>query len=404
MRGGTSRGAFFLRDDLPDDPARLDTVILNIYGSPDPRQINGIGGGDPLTSKVAIVAPSEREDADVDYTFGQVSVDTADVFWVGNCGNMSSAVGPFAIERGLVPAVSPLTRVRIFNTNTHKLLTAEVIVHDGRVVEEGDTHIAGVPGGGAPIVLDFGDCAGSVTGAALPTGLARQDAVLGDGSMVCVSIVDAATPFVFVAAGDLGMTGTETPAQIDANPALLQNLEEIRAYAARAIGLVRAGEVAKDVSPSIPRVTVVSPPASYLATDGSHVGAADISIVARQMSMQRTHKTYSVTGTLCTGVASAIPGTVVNDLAKTFGNGKTFNIGHPGGVISARVSVELGNGAIVVREASLIRTARTIMDGYVHLPSDVWPQTGRSRDVLAAAQSVLLKNSAATNLAGDHIV
>lgn len=379
MRGGTSRGGFFLRDDLPPDPALRDAVVLKVYGSPDRRQINGIGGGDALTSKVAVVAPSDRPDADVDFTFGQVSIDAASVFWVGNCGNMSSAVGPFAIARGLVPAVSPITRVRIFNTNTNKVLTAEVLVEDGTVVEDGDTSIAGVPGTGAPIMLDFGNCGGAVTGKILPTGAASEITSLSDGTAVTVSIIDAATPFVFVGAGDVGMSGTELPDSIDSDEVLLHRLEEVRAYAARAIGLVRQGEDARDVSPSIPRVSVVSAPVRYTATDGSTVRADGLNVVARQMSMQRTHKTYAVTGALCTAVAAAIPGTVVHQAARPSNPsqpGDSFDIGHPGGVVSARVVIDDRGGEISVTEASIVRTARIIMDGHVHVPASVWPVRG----------------------------
>lgn len=382
MRGGTSRGGFFLRDDLPHDPALRDAVVLNVYGSPDRRQINGIGGGDALTSKIAVVAPSDRPDADVDFTFGQVSIDVASVFWVGNCGNMSSAVGPFAIARGLVPAVSPITRVRIFNTNTNKVLTAEVLVEDGTVVEEGDTSIAGVPGTGAPVMLDFGNCGGAVTGKILPTGAASQMTSLSDGTAVTVSIIDAATPFVFVGAADVGMSGTELPDSIDSDEVLLQRLEEVRAYAARAIGLVRQGEDARDVSPSIPRVSVVSAPVPYTTTDGSTVRADGLNVVARQMSMQRTHKTYAVTGALCTAVAAAIPGTVVHQAARPNEPnepnepGGSFDIGHPGGVVSARVVIDDRGGQISVAQASIVRTARIIMDGHVHVPVSLWPLLG----------------------------
>jgi len=371
-RAGTSRGAFLLRRDLPTEPGLLDKVILAAYGSPDPRQINGLGGGDALTSKVAVVAPSERPDADVDYTFGQVSVSSADVFWVGNCGNMSSGVGPFAIQAGLVATKEPTTSVRIYNTNTDKVLTAKVPVRAGEVVEDGDAQIAGVPGTGAPILLDFGDCGGAVTGRTLPTGRPSEEVALSDGSTVTVSIVDAATPFVFVAATDMGLVGTESAAEIDGDDTVLERLEEVRAYAAEAIGLVQPGQVAREVSPSIPRVVAVTAPNDYTAADGTVVSADEISVVARQMAMQRTHKTYAVTGTLCTGVAGAIPGTVVHEVSRSMSDGR-FNVGHPGGVTSAAVTVDLDEEDVRVREASLVRTARTIMAGHLHIPSDVWP-------------------------------
>lgn len=374
MRGGTSRGCYFLRSDLPDDQETLDAVVLAAYGSPDSRQINGMGGGDALTSKVAVVAPSARDGVDVDYTFGQVGIDTAQVFWVGNCGNMSSGVGPFALEAGLVPAVEPVTTVRIHNTNTGKVLTASVPVRDGHVVEDGDIAIAGVPGTGAGILLDFGDCGGSVTGTVLPLGAPRTAVTLSDGRTVDVSLVDAATPFVFVRAADMGMSGTESAAEIDADGGLLDRLEEVRAFAAREIRLVAPGQVAREVSPSIPRVTVVSPPADYTTAAGTTVRAADADVVGRQMAMQRTHKTYAVTGTLCTSIAAAIAGTVVNEVASTPEPGALFRIGHPGGVITARVRVNgtADAGGVRVQEASLLRTARVLMTGNVRVPQDVW--------------------------------
>ena len=386
-RAGTSRGAFLLRSDLPADPDLLDQVILSVYGSPDPRQINGIGGGDALTSKVAVVAPSQRPDADVDYTFGQVSIDDPKVFWVGNCGNMSSGVGPFAIRQGLVSAETPLTRVRIFNTNTEKVLTAEVQVDDdGQVVESGEVEIAGVPGTGAPIMLDFGDCGGAVTGRTLPTGRTREEVTLTDGRSVAVSIVDAATPFVFVRAADLGMTGSEMPADIENNEPLRDALEEVRSYAARALGFVKPAEVAREVSPSIPRVVAVAAPADYVASDGSKVRSDEYTVLARQMAMQRPHKTYAVTGTLCTGVAGAIPGTVVHEVAAPSDDGR-FHIGHPGGVISARVTVDRTSDPDDIRivEASLLRTARTIMTGHLAVPTSVWSRDAPTYDTSVSA-------------------
>lgn len=371
-RSGTSRGAFLFRRDLPEDPALLDRVVLAVYGSPDPRQIDGIGAGDPLTSKVAIIAPSERADADVDYTFGQVGIDPPKVYWVGNCGNMSAGVGPFAIHRGLVRPRSPLTTVRIFNTNTGKILRAHVQVQDGAVVEEGDVKIAGVHGRGAPIRLDFGDCGGAVTGRTLPTGKPRESLTLQDGTLVELSIVDASTPFVFVRSRDIGLTAAESPMRIDHDELALQRLEEVRGFAARAIGLIGDDDVATDASPSIPRVVMVGPPQDYTATDGTPILATECSVLARQLAMQRTHKTYSVTGTLCTGVASEIPGTVVHEVMQRVGDGQ-FHVGHPGGVISAGVKVDISNGRdIRVLEASLVRTARTIMEGTLKVPRDTW--------------------------------
>jgi 2-methylaconitate cis-trans-isomerase PrpF len=371
MRAGTSRGAFVLERHLPRDLELRDRVVLTMYGSPDPRQINGIGGGDALTSKIAVVERSSRPDADIDYTFGQVGIDQPQVFWVGNCGNMSAGVGVVAIEEGLVPAVEPETTVRIYNTNTKKILTATIPVSQGNVVETGQTAIAGVPGTAAPILLDFGECGGAVTGRTLPTGNPRDDMAL-DGRTVTVSIVDAATPFVFVRASDVGMAGDELPSQIDADGDLLRRLEEVRSFAARAIGLVADDQVAREVSPSIPRVVAVSQPAPYRTTGGVTVRSDDIDVLARQMAMQKTHKTFAVTGTLCTAVAAYIPGTVVNEVARTHSSGN-FRLGHPGGVIEAVVRVRATGDDVSIERAAIVRTARTLMIGDICVPADIWP-------------------------------
>lgn len=370
MRGGTSRGAFLHARDLPDDPEVRDRAIAAMYGSPDYRQIDGIGGGDPLTSKVAVIDASDRDDADVTYTFGQVGITTREVFWVGNCGNMLAGVGPFAIHTGLILATEPVTRVRILNVNTDTVITAEVPVAGGEVVEDGDLRIAGVPGAGAPIALDFGGCAGAVTSELLPTGSTRENVTLPDGTRVDVSIVDASTPFVFVAASDLNMSGIEDPETIQQDEGLLDKLELIRATAARMIGLVADVESATRQSPSIPRVSVVSPASSYRTGEGFGVSSEDVNLVARQMSMQRPHKTYAVTGTVCTAVAANIAGTVVHDVARQ--SGGAVHIGHPGGIISAEVEVDHGPPPAVKR-ACVLRTARLLMDGNVRIPSSAAP-------------------------------
>lgn len=235
MRGGTSKGVFLLETDLPKDKELRDKMILQIYGSPDLRQIDGLGGADSLTSKVAIIGPSTREDADVDYTFGQVSITDAFVDYGGNCGNISSAVGPFAIDHGMVAPVEPVTKVRIHMTNTGRILTAEVPVYKGKAKVEGDFSIDGVPGTGAKIVMDWSDSVGGITGSLLPTGKAK-DVIEAGGAKYTVSIVDAGNTVVFINAADLGITGVETPVQIDENGPLMERIEEIRGKACQMIG------------------------------------------------------------------------------------------------------------------------------------------------------------------------
>lgn len=368
MRGGSSRGLFFLDHDLPQDTATRDRVVLAAFGSPDDRQIDGLGGADPLTSKVAVISRSSRSDADVDYTFGQVSITTPQVLWKGNCGNISSAVGPFAIDEGLVPVTEPVTRVRIFNTNTGKILEAEVGVRGGRASTAGDTSIPGVPGRAAGIALNFPGSEGSVTGSLQPTG-SSIDEIRTDEGTYSVSIVDAATPFVFVDARSLGCTGRERPEEIDGRPDLVRQLEAIRATTARLLGLIKDGEVAAVVSPSIPRVAMVAPPVDHEA-DGVAIRADETSIVVRQMSMQRAHKAFAVTGSVCLGAAASLPGTIPSRVAET--RDGLFRIAHPGGVIEVDVEVDFTDGPPRLTRAVLMRTARRLMEGHILIPRQVF--------------------------------
>jgi 2-methylaconitate cis-trans-isomerase PrpF len=370
MRGGTSRALFVMRNELPADPALCDRVILRMYGSPDVRQIDGLGGADPLTSKLAIIGPSTRPDADVDYTFGQVSIAQPFVDCAGNCGNISSAVGPYAIDEGLVDPVEPVTTVRIHQTNTRCILIAQVLVRNGKALVEGDYHIDGVPGTGARIALDFSDTAGAVTGKLLPTGqpVDRLD-VPGVGP-VDVSIVDAGTPCVFVRAADMGLAGTETPPEIDADRVLNDRIERIRGAAAANVGIVERWQDAAHKSPYLPFFAMVSPPAEYLDfTTGQMVAADRVDFCSRLLFMLKMHKAYPVTGTVCTGAAARIPGTLVYEAARPGSRGQSLTrIGHPAGVIDIDAAIEMGDAGPRLVQAALGRTARRLMEGYVFVP------------------------------------
>lgn len=364
MRGGSSRGGVFLDDDLPQDKSERDAVLLAAYGSPDDRQIDGIGGADPLTSKAAVVKLSARPDADVEYTFYQVGIDTPSVSTGGNCGNMLAAVGPFAIRRGLIKAVEPETVVRIYTTNTRQVVIARVPVRDGEPMSDGDCAIAGVPDAGAPIRLDFGNCAGAVSGKLLPTGRAR-DTITVDCKTIEVSLIDAATPFVFVNAVDIGATGTELPDALRDNAVLMSRLEQVRGWAAVQLDLVADASEARAKSPNIPRVIMVSPPQSYSAVNGLEVLASDADICVRQLAMQRPHKALAVTGAVCTAVACSVPNSVV---AAAIGRSlPNVRLGHPSGVlrVASRVSQEAGGPRI--ESAQIERTARVIMDGALYV-------------------------------------
>lgn len=372
MRGGTSKGVYILRNELPQDPDLRDRIILAIFGSPDVRQIDGLGGSDLLTSKVAIIGPSSRPDADVDYTFGQVGITEAKVDYSGNCGNISSGVGPFAIYQGLVDAIEPLTKVRIHMTNTKKVLVAEVPVKEGEPAIEGHYHIDGCPGTGAKISIDWSDTGGAVTGKILPTGNVKDILNVEEVGHVTVSIVDAGNPITFIQAESLGMKGTENPFEIEAEAALLEKLERIRSVAAQRLGFVSDWRHATKKSQYAPFITMVNSPKTYTDyTTGETIEAGSFDILARLLFNQRMHKTYPGSGTVCTGTAARIPGTIVNELlSKSTMSKNEVRIGHPAGVIPIEVEVRMEGTQPILKRAAIGRTARIIMEGYVFVRKD----------------------------------
>ncbi len=377
LRGGTSKAIFFLENDLPKNQYLRDRVILSAFGSPDVRQIDGLGGADLLTSKVAIIGPSTRENCDVDYTFGQVSFVDAFIDYKGNCGNVSSAVGPFAIDAGLMKVIEPITTVRIHLTNTHNIIVAEVPVKNGKAKTEGDFSIDGVPGTGAKITLDFSDTQGSVTGKLLPTNNVKDILHFGDLGNYEVSIVDVANPLVFIAAESLGMIGTETPEEIENNAYLMKIIEMIRGRVAAMIGLVDNEENAAKLSPYIPFFAIVSKPDDYICYTGNKVNKKDIDIVSRLLFMLKVHKTYPGTGTVCTGAAAKIPGTIVwEKLTEEAKKGTVLSIGHPAGIIPVESSSNIKEEKIVITRAAFYRTARKIMDGYVYIKKSIFNNGG----------------------------
>jgi len=371
MRGGTSRALFVMRNELPADPAVRDRVILRLYGSPDVRQIDGLAGADPLTSKLAIIGPPTRPDADVDYTFGQVSITDAFVDYAGNCGNISSAVGPYAIDEGLVDPVEPVTTVRIHQTNTQCILIAHVPVRNGKAAVEGDYHIDGVPGTGARIALDFADTEGSITGRLLPTGNPVDRLEVPGVGPIELSLVDAGTPCVFVRARDMGIAGTETPAQIDADRELNDRIERIRGTGAAVMGMVANWQDAAKQSPYAPFFAMVSGPADYADLTGKTIKAGEVDFLSRLLFMLKMHKAYAVTGTVCTGAAAKIPGTLVYEVAGVSGSHAEqtlIRIGHPAGVITIDAQVEMRADGPHLVQAALARTARRLMEGYAFVP------------------------------------
>ena len=371
MRGGTSKAIFFHENDLPSDPELREAVILSAFGSPDILQINGLGGANSSTSKVAIIGVSDRLDVDVNYTFGQVSLDLPLVGRRMNCGNISSAVGPFAIDEGLVKIVEPKTLVRIYNTNTQKRIIAYVPVKDGKAETEGDFEIHGVPGTGARISLEFEDPGGAVTGKLLPTGVPKQVVEVG-GKEYTISIIDAANPFVFVKAEELGLTGTELPWEFERKTnvkKIMAIVEKIRSLAAEKIGLVEKASLATDESPELPKIGFYTAPISYTDATGSVIKEDEIDLVGRLFSMGKMIHAYMGTGAICTIVAANIHGTIINDIvnSKLKGVATKLRIGHPFGIMTVAAKMEDG----VVKSGILNRTARRIMEGMVYIPKQI---------------------------------
>jgi 4-oxalomesaconate tautomerase len=351
MRGGTSKGPFFLASDLPGDAELRDRVLLAAMGSPDIRQIDGIGAADPLTSKVAIISLSSRPGIQVEYLFAQVSIDRALVDLTPTCGNMLAGVGPFAIDRGLVASSNPVTPVTIYMVNTGNLAVAHVPTPGGQVTYEGDTRIAGVPGSSAAIRIDFLNTVGSVCGALLPTGRAL-DKIEG----IEATLIDNGMPVVVLRAADLGKTGHETPAELDADNKFKQRLEQIRILAGERMGL---GDVRSKV---VPKMTLIAPP------------QGGGSLITRTFIPHKCHVAIGVLGAVTVGTACVLPGSVATGVVSVpYGAVKRVSVEHPTGELSVELEVAGvdGDEPKVVR-ASLIRTARALFRGEVLIPAAVW--------------------------------
>lgn len=369
MRGGTSKAVFLKNNELPIDSKERDKMILAIFGSPDVRQIDGLGGSDITTSKVAVISPPSREDADVDYTFGQVQINSAEVVWNANCGNISSAVGPYAIDEGMIPVTEPITTVRIHNTNTNKILVAEVEVKDGRAVVEGDFKIDGVPGTGSKIRLNFADTAGASTGKLLPTGNPIDILEVKGLGKVPVSIVDIANTVCFINAESVGASGVETPPEIRANRDLCDKMEAVREAAAIACGFIKEGESALEKSPIRPIISFVSAARDYddYGT-GEFINGEDMDFTARNLFNQLPTDTFPTTATFCIATAAQIEGTLVNKVCKERAHRlNVVNFGHARGINSVEVEVDNTNYGPIVKRAIFPRTARRILDGIVYV-------------------------------------
>ncbi len=374
MRGGTSKGLFFLESDLPEDWEERDALLLRVLGSPDPygTQTDGMGGATSSTSKVVIIGPSSRPDCDVDYLFGAVAIDRPFIDWSGNCGNLTAAVGPFAVAQGLVPAAKThpsgdrVVTVRIWQANLGAKIVARVPLRDGLPLEEGDFVLDGVAFPSAGIELEFIDPA-DTAGGIFPTGRPSDTLEVPGLGRVEASLVSAGNPAVFVEAATLGITGRELPAELNADAGLLARFESVRAFGAVAMGLAASPEEATRSRPATPKIAVVAGPASYRSTAGSLVEASSIDLVARIVSMGKVHHAMTATGSIALAVAAAIPGTIVNRVASG-GPRASLRIGHAAGKIIVGALVERKGEEWLVSKVSMTRSARVLMTGQVHIP------------------------------------
>ncbi|SMP69993.1 2-methylaconitate cis-trans isomerase PrpF [Noviherbaspirillum suwonense] len=383
MRGGTSKGVFFRLQDLPEAAqvpgAARDALLLRVIGSPDPygKQIDGMGGATSSTSKTVILSKSSRPEHDVDYLFGQVSIDSAFVDWSGNCGNLSAAVGPFAISNGLIDADrvprDGMATVRIWQANIGKTIIAHVPMTNGAVQETGDFELDGVTFPAAEVQLEFMDPAAEEEGAGgamFPTGNLVDDLEVPGIGTLKATMINAGIPTIFVNADAIGYTGTELQDAINGDPEALARFEKIRAYGAVRMGLIKdVSEAAK--RQHTPKVAFVARPAAYVSSSGKAVAASDVDLLVRAMSMGKLHHAMMGTAAVAIGTAAAIPGTVVNAAAGG-SEREAVRFGHPSGTLRVGAQAAQVDGAWEVKKAIMSRSARVLMEGWVRVPGDAF--------------------------------
>lgn len=360
-RGGTSKGVFLLENDLPQDPKIRDKVILSIFGSPDPRQIDGLGGAEVLTSKLAIVGAPSVPDADVDYTFGQVDINTAYISYSGLCGNISCGVAPFAIEQGLVKAVEPVTRVRVYSKNTNQIFVTEVPVKNGAPTIEGNYVVPGVPGTGAKLNIDMVGTVGSFGKGLLPTGHVKDIIDVPGVGKVEGSLVDVVNPCFFIRADSIGLRGNEVK-KTDFTGGKLEELEAIRKEVFALLGK------SYNQRDAVPFLAFVAEPFDYVNhLNGKTIAASECDFLSRVFFLGGIHQTYPGSISCCTGACAVIPGSVIYDIRGKKATQEVL-IGHPGGVVDVEAICE-DDGQPVLKRVSYGRTARRIMEGYCFVPN-----------------------------------
>ena len=377
MRGGTSKALMFHRHQLPADTSLWPELFVSALGANDPygRQLDGMGGGVSSLSKVCVISESDRPDADIDYAFFQLTPTTDVVDSSASCGNMAAAVGPFAVDEGLLQVAGAEASVRIFNVNTGRIICSTFFLDQDQAAVDGDLALPGVAGRGSPVRLEFSEPGGGATDQLLPSGKVRDVLKLPVSGSISASMADAGNPCVFVLASDLGLTGTEMPQDLEQDTGIMQALEAIRCQASVRMGIAGDLEQASGI-PGIPKVAFISPAQDSISLSGVKIAAADCDITLRMISVGQPHQAIPVTGALCTAVAARIDGSLVSDTVGSRKPGHDLRLAHPSGVATVDARVEQRQGTWYAASATIQRSARRLMDGHVYVPAAGTPGLG----------------------------
>lgn len=369
MRGGTSKGCIFHKEDLPENRAEWDDIFVQVMGSPDPKQIDGMGGTVSSNNKIVIVWKSDEPNVDIEYLVGQSIVGKSQIDYKSNCGNMTAAVPAYAVEEGMVDITEPITVVRMLNKNTDKYINVSVPIdpETHTFAQDGDCHIAGIDGTAAKLKVNFLNPAGAKTGKLLPTGYVTDTFEIG-GKQIVYSLVDVSNPLILVAAEDIGLTGTEMPTELDENKKASELLEQIRGNAAVLMGFAKNLEDAKVNSPAVPKVGVFTSPKDYQGISGNIVSAEDMDVCVRILSVFKCHKACPLTAANSVAVLAKLKDSVIDQKLHTASHGdSSVRIGHPSGIMKQYVDMTVSANHVEVKGVAGQRTARRIMDGCVYI-------------------------------------
>jgi 2-methylaconitate cis-trans-isomerase PrpF len=368
MRGGTSKGCMFRKEDLPENQEEWNSIFLQVMGNPDPKQVDGLGGTVSSNNKIVVVWKSDEPDVDVEYLVGQVIVGKSQVDYKSNCGNMTAAVGPYAVEEGIVNITAPITTIRMLNRNTNKYINVTVPIENGTFAQDGSCFIAGVDGTAAELKVKFMNPAGAKTGKLMPTGKVIDTLDIDENLKIQATILDVSNPMVIVRAEDIGLTGTELPEEINNNKEAIELLEKIRGTAACIMGFAKDLKDAETNSPAVPKVGFITIPKTFTDITGETVKAEAMDVCARVISVFKCHKACPLTSASAIAVAASLEGSIIQKVIGTLKPGEeNIHIGHPSGIMTMCPEIIKNGDAIELPSVAVQRTARRIMDGTVYI-------------------------------------